>query len=133
MTRCPSFVVTAIGDWRADTPVCVTPAEGIGVGTTTARGAAGSSAGCPQPAISSTAATTASAKDFHIALRFLFMVEVFDDCGLRARTERAKSIVVHRRGGHDRAAAIVGIAGGETNRVLAVDEEVGHAPCIRGQ
>src|SRR5688572_4011128 len=126
MTRCPSLVVTAIGG----------AAEGAGAevigegGGAAAAGSACSSAGCPQPAISSAAA---SAKDFHISLRFLFMVEVFDDGGSRPRTKRAQGLVIHRRGGHDRAATIVGIARIEPDRVLAIDEEVGHPAGVGSQ
>src|SRR5688572_853688 len=125
MTRCPSLVVTAIGDAVETGADAAVLDEGEGAA---AAGAAGSSAGCPQAAISST-----STKDFHISLRFLFVVEVFDDGRLQLRAERTEGVVIHRGGGHDRAAAVVGVVCVETNRVLAVDEEVGHAACVRGQ
>src|ERR1041385_148608 len=77
------------------------------------------------------AISSARAKDFHIALGFLFDVEVFDDRGLRAGAEGAERVGGEGRGGGDGAAAVVCVAGFEDDGVLAVDEEVRHPAGVR--
>src|SRR5213083_1841344 len=98
-TRAPPLVVTAIRAAGTD--------AGAGAAADVCAGRAGGgaerrSAGRSQAAISST-----SAKDFHISLRFLFHIEVFDHRGLGARAEGAERGGVDCGGGHDGATAIV--------------------------